>query len=172
MRCLFGVLPLLFLAGCAGLPVNTEAPRVTLVDMQVTDMRLFEQRYALTLRVQNPNPFDLDVVGLDFRLSLNGESFADGVSNQPVRVPAYGEVVTEVEVSSSLLSIFEQFRRLSEGQAGALSYRIDGSVALGEGWMRLPFERAGTIGGPLRAPRHGDAGARAKNPGDRRNGAP
>jgi LEA14-like dessication related protein len=108
-------------------------------------MNLFEQRYGLTLRVQNPNPEELAVSGVDFRLSLNGETFADGVSNQSARIPAYGDALLEVDVSSSLLRVFDQIRALEQGASDGLRYRIEGTLAVGEGWSRLPFEREGVV---------------------------
>jgi len=140
-------LPLcLWIAGCAGLPANTEPLRVNLVGVRVVDMQLFEQRYALTIRVQNPNPQDFHVAGLDFGLSINGESFAEGVSNQRVAIPAYGEVVMEVQVSSSWFRLFDQIRALEENAGEDFKYRISGSVSLSDSWIRLPFEREGRIG--------------------------
>ncbi len=139
-------LPLcLGIAGCAGLPANTSALRVNLLSMRVVDMQLFEQRYALSIRVQNPNPQDFQVAGLDFSLSINGEFFADGVSNQGFAIPAYGEAVTEVQVSSSWFRLFNQIRALQENTGEDLTYRISGSVSLSESWIRLPFEREGRI---------------------------
>lgn len=143
---LFALLLTIFLSGCAGLPANTQPVRVNLVSMNVVDIQLFEQRYALTIRIQNPNPQPLKVAGLDFSLRINGEDFADGVSNRAVEIPAYGEATTEVEVSSSLFKLFEQFRALEERGGDGLNYRIKGSVGLDESWTRLPFEREGRIG--------------------------
>ncbi len=146
-------LPLcLWIAGCAGLPANTSALRVNLLSMRVVDMQLFEQRYALSIRIQNPNPQDFQVAGLDFSLSINGEFFADGVSNQSVVIPAYGEAVTEVQVSSSWFRLFNQIRALQENTGEDFTYRISGSVSLSESWIRLPFQREGRIGISLSKP--------------------
>ena len=139
------LLLVVLLNGCAGLPANTQPVRVNLVSMNVVDMQLFEQRYALTIRIKNPNPQPLKVAGLDFSLQINGEDFADGVSNRAVEIPAYGEATTEVQVSSSLFKLFEQFRALEERGGDRLNYRIKGSVGLDESWTRLPFEREGRI---------------------------
>jgi len=136
----------LILGGCAGLPVDAQPLRVTLVAVRPLDMQLLEQRYAASLRIKNPNPETLNVAGLDFKLEINGEDFADGVSNRAFGVPAFGEAVAEIEISSSLLRLIDQVRSLNERNGEGLHYRIEGSVSLRDGWLRLPFERTGRIG--------------------------
>ncbi|MEN8803655.1 MAG: LEA type 2 family protein, partial [Thiogranum sp.] len=83
------------LASCTALTSKPESPRVTLVGLKLISAELLEQRYQVNLRVMNPNAFELPVRGIDFRLDINGQAFADGVSNQAVDVPAYGENIIE-----------------------------------------------------------------------------
>jgi LEA14-like dessication related protein len=111
------------------------------------DAQLFEQRYALTLRIQNPNSFDLDVNGLSFEVELNGREFAHGVSNKGVLIPAYGESTLEVEVTSSLFNIVDQINALERRQGKSLEYRIHGKISTANHLLSLPFERKGEIGG-------------------------
>ena len=139
------VMGLLLLSACSSLPFKTESPRVTLIGLSLVSMDLLEQRYQVRLRLKNPNAFALPVRGIDFHLELNGKTFADGVSNQTVDVPAYGESVVALEVSSSLLQVFRQLQSLEEGTAPGVSYRIRGNVAAGEYGRRLPFDYAGEI---------------------------
>jgi Late embryogenesis abundant protein len=44
-------------------------------------------RFLTTLRVQNPNTFDLDVEGVSFDLEVNEQPFAKGVGKGKVVVP-------------------------------------------------------------------------------------
>lgn len=139
---------LLLVQGCAYVPARTEPPRVHLTGIQLQQAELFEQRYLLRLRIQNPNDFALNVRGLDFRLDLNGERFADGVSNHAFEVPAYGEALAEVEVSSSLWSLARRLRDLGESGAARMEYRLHGRVALTGFGVPLAFESAGELGLP------------------------
>ncbi|MFQ5645070.1 MAG: LEA type 2 family protein [Thiogranum sp.] len=140
---------LLFLTGltaCAGLPGKPEAPRVNLAGLQLVSVELFEQRYKVDLRVKNPNAFELPIRGIDFRMDINDQAFADGVSNQSVNIPAYGERIVSLEVSSGLVQVFRQLQSLEKGRSPGFSYRIEGSVAIGDSGMRLPFDYAGEMG--------------------------
>jgi LEA14-like dessication related protein len=146
----------LLLAGCATLKGRPEPPRVSLIGLNLVSVELLEQRYRVRLRLKNPNDFELPVRGMDFRLDINGEAFADGVSGQSVSVPAFGEEVLELEVSSSLLQVFRQLQSLQREGAAGLAYRITGSVALGNYGGRLPFDYTGELalpgsGGPAPA---------------------
>ncbi len=139
-----GILAVLGLSACAALTGRPEPPRVSLADIRLVDASLFEQRYALKLRVQNPNAFRLPIDGLDYTLSLNGKAFAHGVSNAALSVPAYGESVITVSLISQLGDTLRQLRALSSGP-GAISYSLDGGVHLGGRALTLPFSHIGEI---------------------------
>ena len=139
-------LAILGLSACANIGVRTEPPRVHLVGMQLQQAELFEQRYLLRLRIQNPNDFSLNIRGLDFQVQVNGERFADGVSSKALQIPAYGEGLAEVAVSSSLWSLARQLRDMGEGGPGQMEYRIHGRIALTGRALPVSFESTGDLG--------------------------
>lgn len=133
------------LAGCAGLLQRPASPHVTLADLQVLEIGLFEQRYRVELRIQNPNDHPLAVRGMDFSLDLNGRDFASGVTPRAFSVPAYGEQRVAVDVVSNLARVFEQLRDLGRAQTRLLSYRLAGNLHLADSPLRLPFQYAGEL---------------------------
>jgi len=133
------------LSGCSTLPGKPEPPRVNLVGLQLVSMELFEQRYQVRLRLKNPNAYELPIQGIDFQLDINGQAFADGVSNRSVTVPAYGEQVVALEVSSNLIQVFRQLQSLENSRSPGFEYRISGTVAVGEYGQRLPFDYSGDM---------------------------
>jgi LEA14-like dessication related protein len=137
------------LTGCAAMTSPLEAPHVTLTDLQILDMSLFEQRYGLKIRVQNPNPVALPITGMNFQLDINDTELGNGVSNQPVTVPAYGEAVVEIKLVSNLARIMNQIRALESGKGQSLRYRLVGGISLENRLGKLPFDYQGEIG-PLR----------------------
>lgn len=141
------MLALLLLSACAGLGQRYESVRVSLVGLEVTEVQLFEQRYGLTLRVQNPNSAALSIDGLSFEVKLNGKPFAHGVSNQAVEIPAYGEEVLKMNIVSSLFRVVDQLRALEQQNGKPVSYRISGHVGLAGGLGRIPFDQQGEFGG-------------------------
>lgn len=94
-------------SGCAALQAVIEPPQVTLNNLQVLDMTLLEQRYAVTLRVQNPNPVPLPVTGMNFQIDINDTELGRGVSNRAVTVPAYGEALVEISLVEQPAACFQ-----------------------------------------------------------------
>lgn len=148
----------MMLAGCASLGQKLETPRVNLVGLKVLDLQLFEQRFGLTLRVQNPNRTELAIDGISFEVEINDREFAHGVDNQTVTVPAFGESVLEVEVVSSLFSLVDQLRDLNRRSGKPLDYRIHGRISLAGNPISIPFEQTGQLGGKSNEKPRSEAG--------------
>ncbi|MGI9333041.1 MAG: LEA type 2 family protein [Gammaproteobacteria bacterium] len=148
-RVLLGcVLACVALTGCAGLTPNFETPRVSLVTLEPLDMQLFEQRYSVQLRIQNPNDTDLRIKGLDYEIELNGETFGAGVSNAATTIPAYGESILDLTMVSNLARVVEQFDRLFRDDTPTLDYAIRGKLSLDGVLLALPFSREGSLSLP------------------------
>lgn len=133
----------LLITGCSHFPTRPEPPDVSLNNLQLIEATLFEQRYLLHLRIQNPNSFELPIAGMRYRLMLNGREFATGVSRDIDTLPAYGEQVVTVSVVSNLLRIYEQLREPTASDA--FSYALEGSVSLHGLPVSLPFSQRGEI---------------------------
>lgn len=140
----------LLLAGCAGLTGPLEPPNVSLVDLRILDAGLFEQRYGLKLRLQNPNPLPMPITGMEYKVNLNDVDFGRGVSGAPTTVPAYGESVIEVEMVSNLFSLAQQVRDLQMGRGQGLRIGITGGVRLANRASELPFRIESELAGRRR----------------------
>ena len=138
----FAVLAIgLLLAGCAGLGKPLEAPRVSLADIRVEDFTGFETVFQIQLRVINTNDVDLKVKGIEALLEINGQPFATGVSNTPVKIPSFGTELVTVAVYSSVIKMFKSVYGLQEAEE--LKYRLNGKVRVaGDNALAttLPFE--------------------------------
>lgn len=140
------LLPLLAACATSGLG-NLQSPHVTLSNIAPADnMTFFEQRYHVTLRVQNPNNTALPVDGLNYNVTLNGKEFARGVSQDDVTIPALGEGLVHVTVTSSPFDWVRQIDQLNRNPDLRPSYKVDGNLYLkGIGNSRLPFSQSGTF---------------------------
>ena len=108
-------------------------------------MTLWEQKYRIQIRVQNPNPEPLAIRGMHYSLELNGKDFLDGVSGQRVEVPAFSDQVIESEGVTSLFGYLRQIQALQQGKVESLSYRVSGRISLQDGFIGLPFDYAGEL---------------------------
>jgi len=124
---LFGLL-----AACASLAPR-DPLRIDLVGLEPLPGQEMEMRFALLLRVQNPNDTPVDYDGLALELDVNGQPLASGVSDQRGQVPRYGEALLRVPLSISAFALFRQ--------AWAAAGYQDG--------RGLPYELRGKLGGGL-----------------------
>ena len=142
----FGIIAVLVLAlaGCA----RNKTQQVAYVDVSISELSfgqtsVLEQTWNLTLRIQNPNNYDIPADGMKYRIDVNGKPFARGVNNQSVMVPRLGEAMIQVQAISDLPSVIQQIgdlRRL--GQSG-IDYYMTGRLYSGN-W-RYRFEYSGSI---------------------------
>ncbi len=135
----------LLLNACALLPEPPEPPNVTLSDLKIIDVTIFEQRYRVQLRIQNTNNYPLPIIGMNFKLQLNDKHFAQGVSNQSVNVAAFSDELLTVDVVSNLSNIIEQLQTLSSEVDTAFRYRLSGKLTLSDHIRKVPFEHLGEI---------------------------
>jgi LEA14-like dessication related protein len=135
-------LPLLA-AGCAGLP-GSEPLNVNVVGLDKLQGEGFELRFAVRLRVQNPNSIAIDYDGISLNLDVNGRALASGVSPERGSVPRYGEAVISVPVSVSAVAAVRQMLGLADGTArGELPYKLRGR--LGGPFGGAGFSTEGTL---------------------------
>lgn len=147
------VFALLVLAGCAALPINAVPPKVSVAEIDIKSLGLFEQHFDVSLRLANPNNFDLGIEALDFELELNGRPFAKGLAHSATLIPAASSVVLRVDAVTQSENLIEQIRilppkMLKEG----VPYRIKGRIRTDKSSGWLPFEQQGVYGGGEKKP--------------------
>ncbi|GMQ95600.1 MAG: LEA type 2 family protein [Gammaproteobacteria bacterium] len=133
------------LTGCAIMGGLSEPPRVSLASIAPVDLQLFEQRFRVTLRVQNPNSKDITIRGLDYEIVVNDKLFAQGVSGKPFTIPANGESAVEVEVVSTLQRVMEQLQELGNRGKPSIDYAISGRVSIDGIPVPVPFDYRDTL---------------------------
>lgn len=131
LRHLSALLLMAALAGCA-----SWAPRdplhIDLVGLEPLPSEGLEARFAVKLRVQNPNESAINFNGVSLALDINDQPLARGVSDQRGQVPRFGETVISVPVTISAYSVLRQAWGASAHQPGqSLPYQLRGKLADG-----------------------------------------
>ncbi len=147
MKSRLAILAIVLLSACAGLGGLAQKPEVSLASLNLVQIGLFEQRFALKLRIQNPNDVELRINGLSFEIELNGRSFITGLSDRGVTIPRFGEALLEVTATSTLGSALKQLRELQKGGRERIDYRIAGRLNVSD-IGTVPFERRGDLSLP------------------------
>ncbi|MCR8931237.1 MULTISPECIES: LEA type 2 family protein [Pseudomonas] len=138
---------LLSLSACALFP-NRDPVNINVVGLEPLPSQDLEVRFAIKLRVQNPNETAIDYNGIALDLEVNGHSLASGVSDQSGSIPRFSETIVSVPVSISAFSVLRQTLGLSQTQTlDNLPYVLRGKLAGGLfGTMR--FVDSGTLSLP------------------------
>ncbi|MCE6978982.1 hypothetical protein EI534_16675 [Pseudomonas frederiksbergensis] len=141
MRRLFALslsLLLLSLSACALFPQH-DPLNINVVGIEPLPSQELEVRFAVKLRVQNPNETAINYNGVALDLEVNGQSLASGVSDQSGSIPRFSEAVIVVPVSVSAFSVLRQTLGLGVTQTlNNLPYVLRGKLAGGVfGTMRF-----------------------------------
>lgn len=126
------------LSGCATLS-GGDRPNVQVVGMEALPSEGLEVRFALKLRVQNPNETTLMYNGMSVRLDLDGRGLASGVSNAIGEIPRFSDAVLTVPVSISAFSVVRQMLARAETMddegtvSQPIAYSLKGKLGAPEG---------------------------------------
>ncbi|MDO9623390.1 MAG: LEA type 2 family protein [Pseudomonas sp.] len=122
---------LLGLSACSTLG-QRDPLHIDLVGLEPLPGEGLEMRFAVKLRIQNPNEGAIDYHGVALQLDINQQPLASGVSNQSGQVPRFGETVISVPVSISAYSVMRQAWGVSGYKPGQdLPYALRGKLAGG-----------------------------------------
>lgn len=140
-RVIGALIPVLLLA-CASWGIDP--PRVLVVGMDPLPGEGMDVRFALKLRVQNPNDAPIEYDGIAVALDLNGQSFATGVSDVQGSIPRFGETVLTLPISISAWSAVRQVIALMDPERGeGVPYELRGK--LGRKGRALRFSHEGLL---------------------------
>lgn len=130
---LFAILLALGLAACSSLSPR-DPLHIDLVGLEPLPGQGLEMRFAVKLRVQNPNDSQIDFDGIALTLETNGQTLASGVSNQHGQIPRFGEALISVPVTLSAFSMLRQAWGLAGHTPGqGIPYTLHGKLS--GGWL-------------------------------------
>jgi hypothetical protein len=122
---------LLSLSACALFPRH-DPLNINVVGIEPLPSQDLEVRFAVKLRVQNPNEAVIDYNGVALDLEVNGRPLASGVSDQAGSIGRFSEAVLVVPVSVSAFAVLRQTLGLGQTQSlDNLPYVLRGKLAGG-----------------------------------------
>lgn len=129
--------------GCASIGVIP--PDVSLVDLEFTDLTMFETTGEFTVRLANENQDPLRVTGGVFRLYLNGVKVGKALSSEPVEIPRLGTATHRVSLHINNVALATRLMGLMEQPT--LDYEIKTKLFLDGalGTRRLNFVNSGSF---------------------------
>jgi LEA14-like dessication related protein len=137
---------MVLIAGCSLFLPKWQAPKLSIVDVELTKSDLWEQRMKVRMRVENPNDRPIPVKGLTVMLEVQGQELAHGVSGAAFEVPALGEAEFDMNMTANMAGTLMKLLGSGRALGDAVDYRVTGRVSLSHGLMRsIPFEDHGSF---------------------------
>lgn len=135
----------LAVTACSTMPPDFETPKFGIANIAPKDVAIFEQRFDIQLRIQNPNNFDLGINGMRFEIDLNEKAFGNGMSGQALTVPRFGSEVLTAEVTTGIDSFLRQMQGVSSGITN-VRYRLKGKAfAQAPSSFTISFDQSGEV---------------------------
>ena len=132
-------------SSCSSLRPDLEVPRLALIGVAMKSADLFNQQFLVRINVENPNDRELPIKGLDYKLFLEGDGFAEGMLSKPFVVPANGDIDFDVTVKTNFVSgIGRLLSRL--GGRTQVNYAIEGKLLTDIRFLKkIPFSETGSV---------------------------
>lgn len=136
---------LLFLAACSHLPAIVEEPRLQVVDIQMLASDDLSPSFEVKLKVDNPNRFDLNVVGASYGIELQGFELIHGVAKDIPTITAYGSQEFTVKAQASMIQGMRLLNHMMKNQGEPLNYRMSMKLDTGNLFSAIRIEDSGEI---------------------------
>lgn len=121
----------LTLAGCATLDPDYEEPSVALTSFRALPSEGMVPVFEVGLRIINPNPQDLELVGIVYSIELDGREIVKGVGRDFPVIEGYTQEDVTITASVQLLSGLRLVSDMMRKQQGDLEYAFKAKLDLG-----------------------------------------
>ena len=144
-RCLLILTLAVGVNGCAALRPDLKAPRLALIAVAMTSGDVFNQQFLIRMSVENPNDRELPIKGLDYKIFLEGDGFAEGKLNKPFVVPANGETDFDMTVKTNFVSGVGRLLSRLNGRT-QVNYSVEGDLLTDIRFLKkIPFNETGSV---------------------------
>jgi LEA14-like dessication related protein len=144
-RCLLLLTLAVSINGCSSLRPDLKAPRLALIAVAMTSGDVFNQQFLIRMNVENPNDRELPIRGLDYKVFLEGDGFAEGKLNKPFVVPANGEIDFDMTVRTNFVSGVGRLLSRLNGRT-QVNYSIEGDLLTDIRFLKkIPFSETGSV---------------------------
>ncbi len=132
--------------GCTSMG-SIEPLDVTLANLKITDVTLFETTLVAKLRITNPNPEAFTIEGASFKLYLEDKKVGTGTSKESFTVDRLDSHVVDVIFHMNNASALLRLKDILENKDKEVSYGVRGGLYTqgAFGTKKLKVEKTGRI---------------------------
>ncbi len=153
LRCLIAIAVAAITTGCAGLQqaLDAQQPTVSLESTRIEAIDFDHADVVFDLRIDNPNPFILDLAGFDYAIALEGRDFLSGRFERRISLPANGSDTIAVPLTIPFARVDEIVGDLRNRDDIAYEIDVATSVEIATlGERRVRTTETGTLTVPQR----------------------
>lgn len=119
------------LNACSLLERPLEEPEFRVDRVSILELGASEQRFRITLAVDNPNPHSLRVREIRYALQLGGLELAEGQSTSAFTLAAEDTTTVDLDARTQLLGSLPGLMRMAYSGRRTFDYKLTGEVAYG-----------------------------------------
>ena len=119
-----------------------QEPRFIITSIAILKAELINTRFRIGMRIDNPNPFPLEMSGLTYQLYGNGRQWADGTDKNPFAIDANSSVQGDLYLLMNFINMERSLLNQIINLAG-VNYRFIGEAQVSTGIEYLPKFKTG-----------------------------
>jgi LEA14-like dessication related protein len=123
----------MFMVSCASLNPNFQTPEIKVVSITPASNSdgSLTQNFNLGLQIMNPNSKAIDLVGMSYKVEIDGFSLLSGVAKDIPRIDGYSEERVNVTSSISLLDGLRFINSLLSKSDSKIDYKMTAKLDTG-----------------------------------------
>ncbi|MBT8107619.1 MAG: LEA type 2 family protein [Gammaproteobacteria bacterium] len=135
------------LSGCAGMGSDYESPSVSVQSFRPISSADGSglPKFEIVLHVINPNLEPLELAGVSYTISLDGQALIKGVGNQLPVIDGYGEGEFTLTAGFNLMAGINLFRSLTKKEGEGFDYVFEAKLDPGAFRRKIRISDSGTI---------------------------
>ena len=135
------------LSGCAGMGAGYESPTVSVQSFRPISSNDGSglPKFEIVLHVINPNLEPLELAGVSYTISLDGQALIKGVGNELPVIDGYGEGEFTLTAGFNLMAGIRLFRSLMEKESEGFDYRFEAKLDPGSFRRKIRISDSGTV---------------------------
>ena len=119
------------LPGCASMRPSFETPGVTVTSFRMLPSSGIAPEFEIGLRVTNPNAQALNLKGIAYTASLDGQELIKGVANDLPVIEAYSTGDVTLTATPDVLGGIQFFTELMRDPRDTVSYELEAKLDVG-----------------------------------------
>ncbi len=129
-RLLLLLVSVLSVSSCATLGPDWEDPTVTVTSFQAVPSEGMAPTFEVGLRILNPNAADLELEGIVYTISIEGQELVKGVGKDFPVIEGYTQEDITISASVQLLAGIKLVSGLMRKQSGTFDYAFEAKLDL------------------------------------------